>query len=97
MIRIRFPGDISERRGLRSTDLLSEVIEQFDSRFQASAGLRVDSASILITSAWIDERSGIPGALAAVLEWFVDAERPRRLCRTQRLHARDAAGLRGAA
>src|SRR5439155_320771 len=60
---------------LRAGRAAWEKYPYFDRRFHACAGLTVDSAAELIASAWIDELSGIPGALASTLNWFVDTER----------------------
>jgi heme oxygenase len=65
----------AERRALIGAESVSQLINQFDQRLRACAGLIVDSTAHLITSAWIDERSGITGALASVHGWFVDADR----------------------
>jgi heme oxygenase len=65
----------AERRALCDPQGLSQLIARFDQRFHACAGLRIDSTADLITSAWVDERSGIAGALAAVRDWFVDPDR----------------------
>jgi hypothetical protein len=54
---------------------LSQLVAAFDRRFRGCAGFRVASAAQLIAAAWIDERSGIAGALAAVVDWFTDPER----------------------
>lgn len=65
----------SERRALVDAESASQLIDQFDQRLRACDGLRIDSTAHLITSAWIDERSGITGALASVRGWFVDPDR----------------------
>lgn len=54
---------------------IAHLVKQFDLRFRVCAGLKVSSAAELIVSAWIDERSGIRGALASVHDWFADSER----------------------
>ena len=54
---------------------VAHLVEQFDLRFRVCGGLKVASAAELIASAWIDEHSGIPGALASVSDWFADSER----------------------
>jgi len=54
---------------------IAHLVEQFDLRFRVCAGLKVPSAAELIASAWIDECSGIDGALASVRDWFADSER----------------------
>ena len=78
-LRARFDrflvGRNAERRALIDTESLSELIDQFDQRFRACDGLTVESTAHLITSAWIDERSGITGALASVRGWFFDPDR----------------------
>ncbi len=50
-------------------------VEDFDQQFRKCAGLTVDSAAELIASAWVDERSGILGALESTRSWFVDVGR----------------------
>lgn len=65
----------AERRALGGASAALSLIEPFERRFRACAGSTVESAAQLIASAWIDERSGIAGALAAVRDWFADAER----------------------
>jgi hypothetical protein len=57
------------------TAQVEALIEGFDRKLRGCAGPGVDSAAELVASAWIDERSGIAGALAAVLDWFTDPER----------------------
>ena len=54
---------------------IAHLIEQFDLRLSVCPGLKVSSAAELIASAWIDEHSGIRGALASVRDWFADPER----------------------
>jgi heme oxygenase len=53
----------------------SQLIAAFGRQLHACTGFRVDAAAPVIASAWLDERSGITGALAAVLAWFTDARR----------------------
>jgi heme oxygenase len=65
----------AERRALIDAKSVSQLIDQFDQRLCACAGLTIDSTAHLITSAWVDERSGIRGALASVRGWFVDPDR----------------------
>jgi hypothetical protein len=65
----------SEHQAIGGSDTVAHLVELFDRRFHACAGLTVDSAAELIASAWSDERSGIPGAMASTLNWFVDTER----------------------
>jgi heme oxygenase len=65
-----------ERRALAgSAGRLKRLTDRFDQRLCGCTGRTVDSAAELIASAWIDERSGITGALTAVLDWFTDADR----------------------
>ena len=54
---------------------MTQLIEEFDQRFRSCAGFTVESAAKLIISAWVDGRSGMEGALAAVRNWFVDVDR----------------------
>jgi heme oxygenase len=54
---------------------MAHLVEQFDRRFRVCTGLKVPSAAELMASAWIDEHSGICGALASVRDWFVAPER----------------------
>jgi len=65
----------AERRALLDTESVTKLIDQFDQRLRSCTGLTVESTAKLITSAWVDERSGIDGALAAVRDWFVDVDR----------------------
>ena len=65
----------AERRALGVAESVPQLVEQFDRRFHACTGHMVESAAQLIASAWIDERSGITGARAALMDWFVDAGR----------------------
>jgi heme oxygenase len=65
----------AERRALLDVETETRLILQFDQRFRTCAGLYVESPARLIASAWVDERSGIEGALAAVRDWFSDADR----------------------
>jgi heme oxygenase len=65
----------AERGALLDTESATQLIDQFDRRFRSCTGLTVKSAAKLIASAWVDERSGMDGALAAVRDWFVDVER----------------------
>ncbi len=65
----------AERASIAGEDTLVSIIDRFDLRLNSVAGLRVAAAAQLIASAWIDERNGIPGALAATRSWFVDAGR----------------------
>ena len=78
-MRTRFDRFLSnlqaERQAIGGSETVAHLVELFDRRFHACAGLTVDSAAELIASAWIDERSGIPGAMASTLNWFVDTER----------------------
>jgi heme oxygenase len=65
----------AERQALGGAETISRVVDRFDRRFRGCAGRTVESASQLIASAWMDERAGIAGALAAVRDWFTDGER----------------------
>ncbi len=65
----------AERRALPGAAGLPELIEQFERRLRASSGLTIAPAAQLIASAWVDEHCGIAGALEAVRNWFVDADR----------------------
>jgi heme oxygenase len=60
----------AERRCFGTEAVLSILIDEFDRNFRGYAGFQVESAAKLLTSAWVDENSGIPGALAATREWF---------------------------
>ena len=64
-----------QRRRLDSAGRLEPLVERFEQRFRACAGRTVDPAARLIASAWLDERAGIEGALAATRDWFIDAGR----------------------
>ena len=65
----------AERQALDGAGMVPRLVERFDQRLRGYAGPGVDSAARLIASAWIDERSGIAGALAAVRGWFTEPER----------------------
>jgi hypothetical protein len=65
----------AERRALFGAAGGSQLIDAFDQRFRACGGLLVASAAELITSAWLDERAGISGAVAALRDWLTDSER----------------------
>ena len=64
-----------ERTALLGGEFLSHRLQRFEQRFRGCTGLVVDPAAELIASAWIDDRSGITGALASVRDWFADRER----------------------
>src|SRR5262249_4514625 len=78
-MQIQFDPFLSDRRAERSRLFGAEsrlhLIDVFDKRFRACAGFKIESAAELIASAWIDEHSGISGALAALCNWLTDAER----------------------
>jgi hypothetical protein len=63
-----------EHRALGGAEI-ARTVELFDRRFRDCAGLTVESAARLIASAWVDERSGIAGALVSVRDWFANAGR----------------------
>ena len=65
----------AERRRLLGTENRSRLIDLFDQRLRTCTGFRTEPAAELITSAWVDEHSGIPGALAALRDWLTDAQR----------------------
>jgi heme oxygenase len=79
MLQERFaPFLLSLNAGLKTFSdpkATSRTIERFDRRFRACDGLTIDSAAQLIASAWMDEQSGIGGALSSVHDWFTDSER----------------------
>ena len=54
---------------------MARLIEQFGLSFRVCSGFKVPSAAELIASAWVDERSGIRGALASVYDWLADSRR----------------------
>jgi len=64
----------AERQALLDGSV-TQLIDEFERRLRSCAGLTVDSAAHLVTSAWVDERSGLHGALGAVRDWFVDTGR----------------------
>jgi hypothetical protein len=88
-IRVEFPEQLdmqiqfdqflsnrkTERRRLFGAESRPGLIDMFDQRFRACTGFKVDSAAELITSAWVDEHSGISGSLCALRNWFTDVER----------------------
>jgi len=65
----------AERRALLGDEGRSRLIDAFDQRFRACAGFKVEAAAELITSAWVDEHSGISGSISTLLDWFTDVER----------------------
>lgn len=65
----------AERRMAGGAEALTRLTETFDRRLRACAGKIVESAAELIVSAWLDERAGIAGALAAVRDWFTETGR----------------------
>ncbi len=65
----------AERRALFGAAGRSHLIDAFDQCLRSCSGLVVASAAELITSAWVDERASIPGAVAALCNWLTDAER----------------------
>lgn len=77
--RARFEPFLSvlacERKTADTSESIGNLITQFDQRLHRCAGFTIDSTAELITSAWLDERSGIRGALSATLHWFVDSAR----------------------
>jgi len=64
-----------ERKKICGEQDLSHLVEGFEQRFSSCPGFRVKSAAQLITSAWIDERSGITGSLSATQDWFASSSR----------------------
>jgi heme oxygenase len=76
-MRTRFDPFLAALKAERQPieDCIAHLVEQFDLKFRACAGHKVPSAAELIASAWMDERSGIRGALASVRDWFTDSER----------------------
>jgi len=65
----------AERNTVANGQAYSTLVARFEQRFWFSSGFKVNSASQLIASAWVDERVGISGALAATQVWFVDPGR----------------------
>lgn len=65
----------AERRRLVGAESRSHLVDVFDQRFRACTGFKVELAAELITSAWVDEHSGISGSLSALCNWFTDVER----------------------
>jgi heme oxygenase len=64
-----------ERRRLFGAESRLHLIDVFDKRFRACTGFRVESTAELVTSAWVDEHSGLSGSLSVLCDWFTDAER----------------------
>jgi heme oxygenase len=50
----------------------ARLVCDFDARLGACPGLVIPSAAVLLASAWLDERSGIRGGLAATSDWLTD-------------------------
>ncbi|MEQ1730098.1 MAG: biliverdin-producing heme oxygenase [Vicinamibacterales bacterium] len=65
----------AERRSHGDGTAVATLIASFEARLRACSGPAIDSAAALIGSAWLDERSGIPGAFAATLSWLGDPAR----------------------
>ena len=65
----------AERRRLVGAASRSHLVDVFEQRFRACTGFKVELAAELITSAWVDEHSGISGSLSALCSWFTDIER----------------------
>jgi hypothetical protein len=78
-VRTQFDQFLSDREAERQIFFGaaggSQLIDAFDQRFRACSGLVVASAAELIASAWLDERAGISGAVAALRDWLTDSER----------------------
>ncbi len=83
-----------ERERLGGEGCLSARIDAFEPRLKACRGFTVDGAARLITSAWVDERAGIEGALGATRDWFEDPDRfsPEWISEVRRLRASLDAG-----
>ena len=65
----------AEGRRLVGAESRSHLVDVFDQRFRACTGFKVELAAELITSAWVDEHSGISGSLSALCNWFTEVER----------------------
>ncbi len=52
-----------------------ERVARADEALLSTPGMHVDSAALLVASAWVDESSGLVGALAATRSWLTDASR----------------------
>jgi hypothetical protein len=65
----------AERRAHFGPAGKSPLVDHFAPRFRACSGLQVESAADLIASAWVDQRSGVAGALPALQNWLTDAAR----------------------
>lgn len=78
-VRTRFEPFLAtlaaERAAPAGHQALQSLVDEFDDRLRQSDGYTVPHAAQLIHAAWVDERSGIPNALAATSDWFVDASR----------------------
>src|SRR5262249_14370585 len=78
-MQLQFDPFLSDRRTERSrlfgAQSRSHLIDVFDKRFRACTGLQIESTAELIASAWVDEHSGISGALSALCNWLTDVER----------------------
>jgi heme oxygenase len=69
------PGRDMERRRLDGSGRVSRLVSEFDPRFRGCIGPGIDSSAELIASAWIDDQSGINGALGALRNWLTDTGR----------------------
>jgi hypothetical protein len=78
-VQVQFAQFLSDREAERATLFDagggSQMIDAFNARFGACPGLVVASVAELIVSAWVDERAGIAGAVAALRDWLIDPER----------------------
>ncbi len=50
-------------------------MDAFDQRLRACAGFKIEEATELIVSAWVDDRAGIDRAIPALCDWLTDPER----------------------
>jgi hypothetical protein len=66
---------MAERRRFFGAESRSNLIDVFDEKFRTCTGFKVEVAAELITSAWVDEHSGILGSVAALRGWFTDVDR----------------------
>jgi hypothetical protein len=77
--QVQFDQFLSDREAERQTffgvGCRPRLVDTFDRRFRACPGLVIASAAELMTSAWVDERVGIAGAVAALCDWLTATER----------------------
>ncbi len=65
----------AERDSYIAEKIATVLSRQYESLLGAASGFKMPGVPTLIISSWVDERSGIEGALDAVRTWFQDSGR----------------------